>query len=302
MYSLFYENFTARPYFSSMNFQDLGLAGKLVICYYSSIRSDILYRDVLAQFSDDIACVIQMPVIPYSKKVSRRRYKETLVAALNGKRFAFFVFLIVFLYCVLSWLFQNNLERLCRKKGIRHVYFESIDDNLLSLLTELQPDYILSSTTTIIGDSFIEKAAKGVLNVHEGELPKYRGSACYFWMAYNGETTARSSGILIDTGLDTGPILYQTDPVPIGGLSVFEIWKTLLLESQKIVSKFFNDFRCGEVPRSIAQANSTVSPYSFPVDADFENIRKRRLVFIRLRDIFWIIRFCIARKFHHEEV
>lgn len=46
----------------------------------------------------------------------------------------------------------------------------------------------------------------GWLNVHPGRLPQYRGNACPEWALLNGDPVVASAH-LIDTGIDTGPVI-----------------------------------------------------------------------------------------------
>ena len=50
----------------------------------------------------------------------------------------------------------------------------------------------------------------GWLNLHASLLPKYRGAAPVNWAILNGETRTGATTMLIDAGLDSGPILLQS--------------------------------------------------------------------------------------------
>jgi len=55
----------------------------------------------------------------------------------------------------------------------------------------------------------------GWINLHASLLPKYRGAAPVQWALIQGETLTGVTTMQIDEGMDTGPILLQTE-VPIG--------------------------------------------------------------------------------------
>ena len=55
----------------------------------------------------------------------------------------------------------------------------------------------------------------GCINLHGSLLPKYRGAAPIQWAVAMGETVTGNTTILLEEGLDTGPILLQQE-VPIG--------------------------------------------------------------------------------------
>jgi methionyl-tRNA formyltransferase len=49
----------------------------------------------------------------------------------------------------------------------------------------------------------------GCVNVHGSLLPKYRGAAPVQWAVINGETETGITTMLMDEGMDTGPMLLQ---------------------------------------------------------------------------------------------
>jgi methionyl-tRNA formyltransferase len=55
----------------------------------------------------------------------------------------------------------------------------------------------------------------GCINLHGSLLPKYRGAAPIQWAVAMGETVTGNTTMLLEEGLDTGPILLQQE-VPIG--------------------------------------------------------------------------------------
>lgn len=56
---------------------------------------------------------------------------------------------------------------------------------------------------------------RGCINVHFSLLPKYRGAAPVNWAIVRGETETGVTTMLMDEGMDTGPILLQRS-CPIG--------------------------------------------------------------------------------------
>jgi methionyl-tRNA formyltransferase len=55
----------------------------------------------------------------------------------------------------------------------------------------------------------------GCINLHGSLLPKYRGAAPIQWAVARGETETGNTTMLLEEGLDTGPILLQ-QTIPIG--------------------------------------------------------------------------------------
>ena len=67
----------------------------------------------------------------------------------------------------------------------------------------------------ILPRSVIDIAPRGTINVHSSLLPRYRGAAPIHWAIVNGETETGVTTMMIDEGLDTGPILLKR-ATPIG--------------------------------------------------------------------------------------
>jgi methionyl-tRNA formyltransferase len=63
----------------------------------------------------------------------------------------------------------------------------------------------------IISRRLIDIPRLGWVNLHASLLPKYRGAAPINWAILNGETRTGLTTMLIDAGLDTGPILLKHD-------------------------------------------------------------------------------------------
>ena len=61
-----------------------------------------------------------------------------------------------------------------------------------------------------ISTQVIESCGGGIVNLHGGALPRYRGNACQSWAILNGETSIGVTCHLMKGGnLDSGPILLQ---------------------------------------------------------------------------------------------
>jgi methionyl-tRNA formyltransferase len=63
----------------------------------------------------------------------------------------------------------------------------------------------------ILPDGFLNAFPMGAINVHFSLLPKYRGAAPVNWAIVHGEKTTGATTIQMDAGLDTGPVLMQSE-------------------------------------------------------------------------------------------
>jgi len=82
-------------------------------------------------------------------------------------------------------------------------------------LRALAPDVqIVVAYGQILPRAIIDLAPLGTINVHASLLPRYRGAAPIQWAIVHGETETGVTTMLIDEGLDTGPLLLSR-PTPI---------------------------------------------------------------------------------------
>ncbi|HYE16794.1 MAG TPA: methionyl-tRNA formyltransferase [Pyrinomonadaceae bacterium] len=62
----------------------------------------------------------------------------------------------------------------------------------------------------ILPPAFLRAPRMGCVNVHFSLLPKYRGAAPVNWAIVRGESVSGVTTMLMDEGLDTGPVLLQS--------------------------------------------------------------------------------------------
>lgn len=76
-------------------------------------------------------------------------------------------------------------------------------------LSRLQPDLVVSIRyRRILHDEAIAIPQHGVLNLHSGILPDYRGVMATFWAMLNGEHEIGTTlHWIVDAGIDTGPVI-----------------------------------------------------------------------------------------------
>ena len=96
--------------------------------------------------------------------------------------------------------------------GLRVVQPEKIKNNseFEALLREIAPDAIVVvAYGRIIPKWMLELPKFGCINLHASLLPKYRGAAPIQWAVAKGEQETGNTTMLLEEGLDTGPILLQ---------------------------------------------------------------------------------------------
>ena len=82
-------------------------------------------------------------------------------------------------------------------------------------LEAIRPDAIVVvAYGRIIPRWMLDLPRLGCINLHGSLLPKYRGAAPIQWAVANGEAETGNTTMLLEEGLDTGPMLLQ-QPLPI---------------------------------------------------------------------------------------
>jgi len=85
-------------------------------------------------------------------------------------------------------------------------------DEAYDYLKRVAPDaVVIIAYGQIISPRLIAIPRLGWINLHASLLPKYRGAAPINWAIANGETRTGLTTMLIDAGLDTGPMLLTHD-------------------------------------------------------------------------------------------
>jgi methionyl-tRNA formyltransferase len=89
-------------------------------------------------------------------------------------------------------------------------------DETRDLLASLEPDVVVVfAYGRILPPSLLNVPPRGCVNVHTSLLPAYRGAAPIQWAIARGETVTGVTTMLMDEGLDTGPMLLSRS-TPVG--------------------------------------------------------------------------------------
>ncbi len=86
----------------------------------------------------------------------------------------------------------------------------------LAELDALQADaFVVIAYGQILSSEILAIPRLGCVNAHGSILPKYRGAAPIQWCIHDGATTTGVTTMLMDVGMDTGPMLLK-ETIPIG--------------------------------------------------------------------------------------
>ena len=109
------------------------------------------------------------------------------------------------------------LEEIDKEHGVNFLTPDKINaPETISTIAGYTCEYlVMAGYTQILKKPLLASTDKGVINLHGGRLPEYRGGSPINWQIINGETYGECVIHLVDEGIDTGPILARQS-YPIG--------------------------------------------------------------------------------------
>jgi methionyl-tRNA formyltransferase len=129
---------------------------------------------------------------------------------------------------------------------------------LRALAPEIQ---VVVAYGQILPRSVIDVAPRGTVNVHASLLPRYRGAAPVQWAIVNGETETGVTTMLIDEGLDTGPILLA-ETTAIGAEETADVLESrLAVQGADLLLRTLKGLERNRIaPRPQDAARATLAP------------------------------------------
>ena len=101
----------------------------------------------------------------------------------------------------------------------------------------------------------------GCINLHASLLPKYRGAAPIQWAVAMGEIVTGNTTMLLEEGLDTGPILLQRE-IPISSeQTASDLFDVLAKDGAPLVVETLGGLNAGTItPKLQDQSRATLAP------------------------------------------
>lgn len=151
----------------------------------------------------------------------------------------------------------------------------------LITLNKTQPDLILSIRYgVILKNAAISVARLGVLNLHSGLLPYYRGVMATFWAMLNDESTIGTTlHYISDANIDTGNIIGTTKIRIDNGRSYLSHLLELYRHGSDLVANTVNKIVSGKTITCQPQIE-TGNYYSFPSDKELNAFTAKGLTLV----------------------
>lgn len=109
-----------------------------------------------------------------------------------------------------KYLQASPVKKFTASKGLSCAQFEKLDEETYEQLKLLRPDIIIVvAYGMIIPKKILDLPKLGAINVHPSLLPKYRGTSPIQASLLHGDTQTGTTIMVMDEGIDTGPILEQ---------------------------------------------------------------------------------------------
>lgn len=144
----------------------------------------------------------------------------------------------------------------------------------LARLEEICPELIVSIRYGgILKAEVISLPALGVLNLHSGRLPEYRGVMASFWAMLSGDLELGTTlHFISDASIDTGNIISRTTTPLIHGKSY--LWQVINLYKDGVESVVdaIDSLASGDVMVGAAQPPGG-SYFTFPEQGDLDRFR-----------------------------
>lgn len=173
---------------------------------------------------------------------------------------------------------EESLKKIQRNWGC---LFEFVDDvnstQQIERVKEMAPQLIISIRFgQILREKIIEIPQLGVVNLHSGILPKYRGVMASFWAILQGEREIGTTLHYIeDSRIDTGAVIAVSRRSVDFGISLVENIHRLYDGGVLDIIEFLKRVEDGQKIELVEQENLGVGAYySFPTQRDLLECEK----------------------------
>jgi folate-dependent phosphoribosylglycinamide formyltransferase PurN len=164
------------------------------------------------------------------------------------------------------------------------------DEDCLHFVAQIKPDLLVSAYfSQILERPMISVPGLGVLNIHPGWLPAYRGAMAYFWVLKNNSDRGGVSVHWIDDGIDTGKLLARRSFLIKPDATQETVLMYTAVIGAVLTRRIVRRLLAGKDPeQEIINDRETSQYYPMPGEMDFEAYFKQRR-FFRIRDVLGLI-------------
>ncbi len=144
------------------------------------------------------------------------------------------------------FFFGDETPRLTRPDRLRTVSHIN-HPQVLQWLAELRPDLVCVFGTSLIRGELLRGGRLGIVNLHGGLSPAYRGADCTFWALYNGEPEQVGCTLhYINAGIDTGALIAHVCPAVRADDAELPLFWRAVRDSAAVYAEFVRRLAQGE--------------------------------------------------------
>jgi methionyl-tRNA formyltransferase len=159
----------------------------------------------------------------------------------------------------------------------------------LAFIESHKPDVVVSAYFhQIIRAPLLKIPRLGVLNIHPGWLPNYRGVMNYFWVIKNDEQYGGVSVHWIDEGIDTGPLLARARFLIPPQMTQHQVLMKTAILGSRLLQHVARKLIRGEALPAIPVTEEDAHYYTMPDARAFDEYFKKRR-FFRIRNILRVL-------------
>jgi len=140
---------------------------------------------------------------------------------------------------------RAHFDVMVEKKGTKYLTIGCGAINspqLLDYLKPFNPDIIVVLGSSVLRQEIISLPSVAVMNIHSGLSPYYRGTWSYGWPLVNREPEYIGVTVHhVNTGIDTGDIIYQTKPLLSGSDDLNAIFLKVIAEGIELMVKAIDE-------------------------------------------------------------
>jgi methionyl-tRNA formyltransferase len=268
---------------------------RLVFCMSDYVLHNRILADYLAARPEDHVAVIKVPLVLKGKgraETARRIVPRLSRRFLIGKLVEFCVLLAVTLVpkILRRGAVFRRLRRIARLHRLPFLKTTNImSAETLDFVREQDPDVFVTMVHQILKDPLIEIPRFGVVNLHPGVLPDFRGIQPYFWELSEGSPRAGATLHLIqDATVDTGDVLAEASYATWPGMSVQLNYYLTSQVTAHVLPRCLEELVAGHLqPRP--QDPEAGAYYRWPDSAAYDRLEERGHRLLRWRDLWGIL-------------
>lgn len=117
---------------------------------------------------------------------------------------------------------------------------------LLRIVKQKKPDILISAGFDKIINQEVLSFVRFPINIHFGMLPKYRGSYSIPWAIINNEKKIGITLHKIDSGIDSGPIIFQTKIDNDPKRSCLDLYSEAIDKGSQLLKRFLSQIASGK--------------------------------------------------------